>query len=528
MFDIPFYAGHDLRAAPLTQRRALLHDLMQRHDFDNLRFSQAVEGPANELLQSACKLGVEGLIGKRADAPYRPGCSTDWIKLKCGQRQEFVICGFTEPKGLRNGLGALVLGVHDQHGQLQYAGNVGTGFNEQELVDLRGKLDELATDQRPFDGKAAIPGQPHWVKPELLAEVSFAGWTESGYVRQAVFVGLRTGKAAHAITREKAVKPVDFIDAPDRTARQAADHKAQPGSDDALLPASFRVTHPERVIDQQTGITKLDLLRHYAVVAPLILPHLKGRPVSLTRAPSGVSGELFFQKHAKEVELPGIKLLDPALDPGHEALLEIHNATGLLSAAQMNTVEFHTWNALASSISKPDRMTFDLDPGDGFEWVQMQQAAELVKTMLEELELVPFLKTSGGKGLHIVVPLKKSLGWDAVKNFSHHIVKHLAKTLPQLFVAKSGPANRVGKVFADYLRNGFGATTVSAWSVRARPGMGVSVPVGWDELPTLTSGSHWALQTVADRLETGNTPWKSYTASARLLGPAIKVLGYKA
>ncbi|RZJ10556.1 MAG: ATP-dependent DNA ligase, partial [Haliea sp.] len=192
-----------------------------------------------------------------------------------------------------------------------------------------------------------------------------------------------------------------------------------------------------------------------------------------------------------------------------------------------NTLEFHTWNATASSIAKPDRMTFDLDPGDGVAWAQMQEAALLVKAFTEELGLVPFLKTSGGKGLHVVIPLKRQHGWDAVKDFSQAVVQHLSRTLPDRFVAKSGPKNRVGKIFADYLRNGFGATTVAAWSARARPGMGVSVPVAWDELPDLTSGAHWTLDTLADRLETGNTPWDDYAASARPLGGAMKTLGFK-
>ena len=274
-------------------------------------------------------------------------------------------------------------------------------------------------------------------------------------------------------------------------------------------------------------MTQLQLIEHYALVAPLMIPHLKGRPVSLVRAPSGVTGELFFQKHAKDGELFGVTLLDPSLDRDHQALLEISSANGLLSSAQMNTVEFHTWNAVASSIDLPDRMTFDLDPGDNVAWAQMQEAAMLVRTMLEELGLPSFLKTSGGKGLHVVVPLKKQFGWDAVKDFSHHIVDHLALTLPQLFVAKSGPKNRIGKIFVDYLRNGFGATTACAWSARARPGMGVSVPLAWEELAGLTSGAQWTVTSIGERIATGNTPWDGYAKAARPLTAAMKKLAFK-
>ena len=269
------------------------------------------------------------------------------------------------------------------------------------------------------------------------------------------------------------------------------------------------------------------MAKHYALVASVMLPHLKGRPVSLLRAPAGLTGELFFQKHAKAAEIPGIKLLSEALDPGHASLLEITNVAGLLSAAQMNTLEFHTWNGVATSIAKPDRMIFDLDPGDKVTWPEIQEAALLMRTLLEVLNLVPFIKTSGGKGLHVVVPLKKLHDWDTVKGFSRALVQHLAKTIPQKFVAISGPKNRVGKIFVDYLRNGFGATTVSAWSARARPGLGVSVPISWDELQGLSSSAHWTVENIAERIAVGNIVWDDYTKSARSLNKAMKMLGYR-
>ena len=293
------------------------------------------------------------------------------------------------------------------------------------------------------------------------------------------------------------------------------------------LPASLRLTHPERVIDAQSGLTKLDMVKYYAMVAAVMLPHLKGRPVSLVRAPAGTAGELFFQKHAKAAEIPGIKLLSEALDPGHANLLEITDLAGLLSAAQMNTLEFHTCNSIATSIDKPDRMIFDLDPGDKVAWPDIQEAALLVRTLLEALDLQAFIKTSGGKALHVVVPLKKLHNWDAVKGLSQAVVQHLAKIIPQKFVAKSGPKNRVGKIFVDYLRNGFGATTVSAWSARARPGLGVSVPIAWDELQGLQSSAHWTIENIAERIAVGNSVWDDYAKSARSLNKAMKILGYK-
>lgn len=294
-----------------------------------------------------------------------------------------------------------------------------------------------------------------------------------------------------------------------------------------MNPGNLRVTHPERVIDPSTGLTKLDLVQHYALVAPLILPHLKARPVSLVRAPDGISGELFFQKHAEATLIPGIKLLDPKLDPAHAPLLEIASRVALLAAAQANVIEFHTWNASTRAIDKPDRMTFDLDPGEGVPWAQVQEAAQLVHALLQKLGLPAFLKTSGGKGLHVVVPLKRAFDWDTVKDFSQAIVLHLASVIPERFVAKSGPRNRVGKIFVDYLRNGFGATTVSAWSVRARPGLGVSVPVDWDELGRLSGAAHWNAMTIAERINTGNSPWQGYEAARCALPGRMKALGFK-
>jgi bifunctional non-homologous end joining protein LigD len=258
-----------------------------------------------------------------------------------------------------------------------------------------------------------------------------------------------------------------------------------------------------------------------------MMEHLKDRPVSLVRAPEGIKGELFFQKHWEKENVKGIKQLDPDLDPDHESLTGISSPEGLLSAAQMNVIEFHTWNARKDLIDKPDRMTFDLDPGEGVEWSAVQESAQLVFIFLNQLGLKSFLKTTGGKGLHVVVPIKRTHDWDTVKDFSQAIVQHLANTIPSRFVAKSGSRNRIGKIFIDYLRNGFGATTVSAWSARARPGLGVSVPVTWEELGSVSSGNRWSALNIHERLDRGNAPWADYKAVKQSILPAMATLGFK-
>jgi bifunctional non-homologous end joining protein LigD len=516
LFDLPVLAGRDLRQLPLRQRRAALEELLSTNTGETLRLSAAFDARASDLVASACKIGFEGVIGKRSDAPYRSGRSSDWIKLKCSQRQEFVLGGFTEPMGGRSGLGALLLGVHDEKGRLRYAGKVGTGFSDDALRRLRAQLDPLVQSECPFAVRPAGARKVHWLQPSLVVEVAFAQWTQDGHIRHSVFKGLRSDKPAHSIVRERAVPPA----APAGARPQRA---TAPGPG---LPPGLNITHGERVIDKASGHTKLDLVRYYATVAPLMLEHLADRPVALVRAPRGVGQETFFQKHGDAERLPGIDALPPGLDPGHGRLLEIVSAEGLLSAAQMNVIEFHTWNARADRIERPDRMTFDLDPGEGVAWAQVQEGAELVRVLLRELGLPAFLKTSGGKGLHVVVPLKRLRDWESTKAFSQAVVDHLARTIPQRFVAKSGPRNRVGKIFVDYLRNGRGATTVCAWSARARPGLGVSVPVAWSELPSLTSGAHWTVATIEGRLRLGNAPWASYTQAASALGEAMARLDF--
>jgi bifunctional non-homologous end joining protein LigD len=437
IFDAPYLRGHDLREVPLDERRALLEAELEKKASDSVRFSAEFGTDPAQLIAAACRLGLEGVIGKRRDSRYVTRRSPDWIKLKCQQRQEFVIGGYTDPQGARTGIGSLILGYYDKDGVLQYAGNVGTGFNDATLRELSKKLAAIETDENPFPPKKVTGRTNHWVNPKLVAEVTFSEWTNTGSIRHPSFQGLRTDKPAKKITREVA-KHMEEVEPKDATPAPAT-----------TLPASFKVTHGERVMDPQSGVTKLELVRYYALVGELMMEHLKGRPLALVRAPGGVGGELFFQKHADVRKLPGVVHMPEDLDPGNPPMLEIASVEGILSASQWNVVEFHTQNATRKRYEQPDRMVFDLDPGEGVEWKAMQEAAQLMHAFLDELGLPSFLKTSGGKGLHVMVPIKGTLGWDEVKGFSQAIVHHLAATLPDRFAFKSGARNRVGKIFID-------------------------------------------------------------------------------
>ena len=521
-FDLPHHDGEDLTRLPLIDRRARLKELLEGSGSANVRFSDHFEGPVEPLLDAACQQGLEGLIGKRANAPYTSTRSTAWVKIKCSRRQEFVIVGHTDPKGSRTGFGSLLLAVHDEGG-LKYAGSVGTGFDEALLRSIKSKLDALATDKAPIPVPKGVKG--HWVRPKLVAEIAFTEWTDDGRIRHPVFHGLRADKAPETITREEAVH------APAAKTPEKAQPKAKSKAAAKAKTVDIKVSHGERVVDPSTGLTKLDLVTYYQRIAEHMLPHLIGRPNTLVRAPAGIEGQRFFQKHADKMQIPGVREFAQSLWPEHDAMIEIATPEALVGAAQMNVVEFHTSNVTIDrkdakhGADKPDRIIFDLDPGDGISWPQLLEATALTKQMLDMLELESFLKTSGGKGLHVVVPIKRDWDWDRAKDFSQDLVVHMSRTLPQLFVAKSGGRNRVGRIFIDYLRNSFQASTIAAFSARARPGLGVSVPLAWQELEGLKAANQWTIVNVHERLaKLKRDPWENYGKVRQTLAKAAKLL----
>ena len=511
LFDLLWLDGEDYRNKPLEQRRQALAQALRGNGDDRLRYSEDFTDDPRSILDSACRLGLEGLIGKRAGSLYTGKRSSDWIKLKCKRRQEFVIVGYSEPKGSRSSFGALLLGLHDENGELRYAGKVGTGFSAASLKRLHQQFQPLQRKTCPLrePPKGAEAKGVTWLRPELLGEVAFAEITREGRVRQAVFHGLRSDKPAEAIVEEK----------PKKAARAGATRPARSNSGNVL--EGVTVTHPERVVDPTSKLRKIDVARYYDKAAEYLLPWLADRPVSLVRAPDGVAGEQFFQRHASRTGIPGAEQLDPQLDPGHAPLLRIASAKALVGAAQMGALELHTWNAALDDLEKPDRFVLDLDPDPALPWQRMIEATQLTLTLLDELGLTAFLKTSGGKGMHILVPLQRHHGWDEVKDFAHAISRHMAQLMPDRFSAVSGPKNRVGKIFIDYLRNSRGASTVCVWSVRAREGLPVSVPISRHELPKLKAANQWTLASIDERLAASD-PWADWAKTRQRLSAKMR------
>jgi bifunctional non-homologous end joining protein LigD len=506
VFDLMFLNGYDLRPSPLIERKRVLASRLGRTTDPHLRYSDHIIGDNLASLEEACRQGLEGLIVKRMDAPYRSGRGRAWLKVKCEQRQEFVIGGFTEPAGSRQGFGALLVGYYEA-GQLRYAGKVGTGFSDRVLKTLHRTLVGLERPKPPFvnpprgyEAKGA-----HWVAPTLVAEIRFAEWTHEGILRQPSFQGLRADKPAAEIGRERAQHVVEDRSRP--VNRRRKDDNEQPGM----------LTNPDRVLYPDLGLTKAALAAYYKAVADWMLPHLRGRPLTLVRCPEGYQ-DCFYQKHVNDKVPKAIGRIEIEEDGGHDTYMLAESREALLALVQMGVLEVHTWGSTKNHLERPDRLTFDLDPDPSVSWAQVIEAAQLMKTLLEELGLVSFLKTTGGKGLHIVTPIQRTYGWDEVKGFAKLVAEHLVATIPQRFTSNMAKRARKGKIFIDYLRNARGATAIAAYSTRAKPGAPVSVPIEWEELSEELPSDYFTVMNVPSRLQRmRRDPWEAYSRSARRL-----------
>jgi bifunctional non-homologous end joining protein LigD len=548
LFDLMFIDGQDLRELPLEQRKETLQQLLSTQAEDSpLRYSDHLLASGSDAQAQACQIGLEGLIGKRLDSTYIGRRSRDWIKLKCRQRQEFVIGGYTPPGGSRSNFGSLLLGVYEAPGKLRYAGRIGTGFDARTLQSLHERMQALEMDTSPF---IEIPPAQRvrgtrWLKPELVAEVTFAEWTDDGHVRQGAFVGLREDKPAAQIGREvpkpaQATQPSTSPAPPKASnkkselsrseAKRSEPIRSEPRRKAASRHASgteiagVNITHPERIVYPEAGISKLDIARYYERMAEHLLPYVKDRPLSLVRCPGGTqSSACFFQKHVLENEFPGIETLLIEDSSGKKEPYVIANSVEALAGlAQMNTLELHAWNATAPHLEQPDMFVIDFDPDEGLAWDNVADAARAARALFDGIGLVSFLKTTGGKGLHVVVPIVPEAGWDEVKEFTRLVAMRLVEAFPDRFTASISKARRKGKIFVDYLRNGRGATAIAPYSLRSRPNATVSVPIAWEELDRNIRGNSFTLKSIETELSKRNDPWGNYFDVSQKLTPKMK------
>lgn len=546
LFDLLYLDGYDLRSVALVERKRLLASLLESMGPSPLiRYSDHIEGRGEVVFAEACRRGMEGLVSKKAAASYHAGRNRNWVKVKCGQRQEFVIGGFTDPSGARVGFGALLLGVHDEQGRLRFVGRTGTGFSERSLRQLHRRLTALEHTTSPFVNPptGSEARGVHWVRPELVAEVAFAQWTGDWLLRQASFQGLREDKPAKEIVMEQPERKRQQDDREGRAARARrrrwagirAGRRNKPSAGDGrsangpTMVAGVTLSHPDRVLYPEQGLTKIGLARYYEQVADWIMPHLEQRPLTLVRCPEGRAAECFYQKHAKDTVPEIVGRVKVQENRKTAVYMTADSLPALIGLVQMGVLELHTWGARRDRLDRPDRLVVDLDPDPEVPWKSVVEAAQLVRSLFHELELECFLKTTGGKGLHVVAPLQQVHAWDEVKSFSRALAEHLARLIPDRFVANMSKQKRKGKIYLDFLRNAKGATAIAPYSTRAKPRAPVSVPLTWDELSVDLRSDHFTVANVPGRLaELRRDPWKDYfTIKQQLTRRMKRALGMR-
>ena len=501
-FDLLHLNGEDTTGLPLLERKSILRELLAGAEdklSGSVRFSAHVVGSGQEFFENACKLGLEGTIAKRGASTYRGGRGRDWLKIKCGKEQEFTIVGYTEPGGSRSHFGALLLATRRQ-GKLVYAGKVGTGFSAASLKELHRKLARLHRKTAPVAAapRGADARGVTWLEPKLVAQIGFTEMTSDGLLRHPTFRGLRDDKPAREVQLEQPQpleKPKDSEKRPQKPERKRATSGTPTGK------APYVVTHPEKVLYPEQGITKQEVLDYYALVAERMLPHIANRPLTLVRCPNGYGKACFFQKHPGQGTPPGLRSVSIREKEGKAPYSVIDDATGLFGLVQLGALEIHTWGSRADDFEHPDLLVFDLDPDPALDYKSVITGAHAIREVFVQAKLETFVKTTGGKGLHVCVPIAPELGWDQVKAFTGEVAQALAHRSPELYVATQSKAQRRGKIFIDYLRNARGATFIAPYSTRNRENAPLAIPLEWDELSTKLLPNHFTLRNVQRRLE---------------------------
>ena len=519
VFDLLHLEGADLAGLPLEERKAALQSALAGAGASGrIRYADHVPGNGDVVLQEACRLGLEGIVSKRRGDPYRPGRNDGWVKTKCIRRQEFVIGGFTDPEGSRAGIGALLVGFY-QDGHLRFAGKVGTGFTRKLAEDMRRRLDAIGQSECPFTPTPPGPlgRRAHWVRPELVAEVAFAEWTAEGRVRHPSFQGLRQDKRpAEVISERPAALPAGQT--ADRAPVKPAPRGPLRREASGVAVGGVALSHPERIMYPDAGFTKLDLARYYESAGAWVLPHVKGRPLTLVRCPEGLSAACFYMKHSSVRVPPALRRVRIQERTKIGEYLVADTVEGLISLVQIGILEIHTWNSCVDHVEQPDRIVIDLDPGPEVKPAQVVGAARLARRIMGELGLESHVKTTGGAGLHVVAPLQPAADWDACLEFSRRVAEEMVRTDPSFYTTKFPKKGRERKILVDYLRNNRTNTSVAAFSTRARAGAPVSVPLAWDELRPEVLARPYTLRSVVQRLNRlKSDPWAEYWRSRQRL-----------
>ncbi|MDX2052825.1 MAG: DNA ligase D [Polyangiaceae bacterium] len=497
-FDLLHLNGTNTRGFSLLQRKELLRALLAKRGSKNaplIRLSDHVTGGGPEFFLKTCEEKLEGIISKRALSPYRSGRGRDWLKVKCLMRQELVVVGFTEPKGGRSHLGALLLGVW-RGAELVYVGRVGTGFSERTLLELHSRLSHLVIEKSAV--KHQLPRaqlrEVSWVQPKLVAEVGFTGFTSDGLLRHPTFVGLREDKEAEEVHLETAA-----TNGPNSAAGLGASPPKRPEKAAVSSDTGYVITHPDKLLYHDAKITKRELLDYYGLVGERMLPHLARRPLTLVRCPNGQGQPCFFQKHFAQGAPPGVHSISGS--DGNEPYPFVESEEGLFGLAQLGALEIHTWGSRVDNLEHPDILVFDLDPDPELPFQAVIEAAKELRAVFATAKLESFVKTTGGKGLHVCLPVAPSLDWKEAKTFSGEVAHALVAQSPKRYVATQSKSKRTGKIFIDYLRNGRGATFVAPYSTRARPNAPVAMPLEWEELTPKLRADQFTLRNVRERLK---------------------------
>lgn len=520
-FDLLYLQGHDLTASPLIERKQALLGVLQAAgvgEQDPVRYSEHIEGKGKTFYEQACELGLEGIISKKADAPYRSRRDKTWLKIKCSHHQEFVIGGFTRARGSRTGFRSLLLGAFDGT-NLRYAGRVGTGFSAQQLEDLHRQLKAMTVAQKPFvDAVPDIDDGVTWVEPRVVIEVEYTERTRDGLLRHPVFRGVRDDREPQEITVDKAMPQRIVSDGNNGKSGSAS----KPGE---VVVAGVRISNPDRILFPEQSVAKVDLARYYEDIADWVLPLIARRPLSLLRCPEGPESECFFQKHPSPSLAKGLPRIAIAEKHDTRDYVYVETIAHLVTLVQAGTLELHPWGCHIDDIEHPDLMVFDLDPGPDVTWKHMIDATRDLRDRLTDLGLTCFLRTTGGKGLHVVVPLEPRADWDEVKAFAHAVAERHASDDPDRLTSNMSKAKRQGRIFVDYLRNGRGATAIASYSARARPGAPVAVPVRWDELDASLRPDRYNVHNLHRRLRAlKGDPWADFEAARTPLTAKMREL----